>query len=160
MWGSVNYCTMGSEATDAVVHLEEEEFTEGTSCPKITMSQPPTCRQLMTCLKQLKAHFLPCTLDLSPCSYLLTQPSARQAPQCPWRRLEGIVPWDKAERQPGEAEFSDLISVMWIAVILSWPNLHPAQVAWEEEATAAREPLLAAQPRAPWMQLRICLRRI
>lgn len=27
---------------------------------------------------------------------------------------------------------------LWFAVILSWSNLYPTQVAWEEEATAAR----------------------
>lgn len=40
-------------------------------------------------LRQLKAHFLPCTLELSPCSYLLMQPSPRQAPCRSWCRLEG-----------------------------------------------------------------------
>lgn len=155
-WGSVNYCTMGSEAMDAVVY-PQEEFAAGTSFPRTTTSQPVMCQQLMMHLKQLKAHFLSRTLDVSPCSYLLTQPSPRHAPRCSWHTLEGILLCDKAEREPGEAELSDFTSVMWITVFLSWSHLYPAQVAWKEEATAAWEPPLTAQPSAPWMQLRICL---
>jgi len=45
-WGSVNSCRMGSKATDVVVR-PQEEFTEGTSFPKNTMSQPVMCWQLM-----------------------------------------------------------------------------------------------------------------
>lgn len=44
--------------------------------------------------------------------------------------------------------FSDVNSV-----ILSWSNLYPAQVAWEEEATAARSlssPLSLALPACSW----------
>lgn len=62
------------------------------------------------------------------------------------------------QRETGETKFSDLILVMWIIVILSWSNLYPTQVPWEEEATAAQEPPLAIQPSALWTQLRICLR--
>lgn len=155
-WESANYCTMGSGAVDVVMH--PQELTEGTSFPKTTMSQPPTCQQLMTRPKQLKACFLPRTLDVSPCSYLPMQPSPWHAPQRSWHRLEGTLPWDKAERETGETKFSDLILVMWIIVILSWSNLYPTQVPWEEEATAAQEPPLAIQPSALWTQLRICLR--
>lgn len=66
----------------------------------------------------------------------------------------GVLARDKAEREPGEAEFGDLISVMCTAVIVSWSNMYPDRVAWEEEATAAQ----AAQPSGSWMQLRVYLR--
>lgn len=66
----------------------------------------------------------------------------------------GVLAQDKAEREPGEADFGDLISVTCTAVIVSWSNLYPARVAWEEEATAAQAP----QPSGSWMQLRVCLR--
>lgn len=144
--GSVNYCTMGSKPTDVGASpLKEQAF--------LRLQYHSQYWQLMMCLKQLQAHFLPWALDVSPCSYLPVQPSCRPAPGHSWCRLEGILLQDKAERVLSKAKFSDLISVMWIAVILSWSNLYPAQVAWEEEATAARSlssPPSLALPGCSW----------